>query len=470
MAKLFRGVFKQIEKPQSVHPPSVPQELSQHDSEYIAYCIEQEQAISKLQVGLHTNDDPELIAKKSLVVACEFYGADWAGIIEFDLELNLWTNGWWHNTDPQIKSLQKLQEFENLMVMPSIVEAIKKQKPIIITDVDDIMKSSPKEYQVYKRLEAQSIMAVPFGPNPMGFLAIRNPVKYMNRTSTLNILAYVLHRAIAQKNTMERVRMALTPDEIKTDNDVIINFFGGMEITTSAGVWKEQDFNSPKSSRAVAYIMLNRKTSHSALAIADALYPEDGSDIDTINKNIRGYIYRFRKSFEPICKSKLIEYTPNGYRLSPSANVMSDLQKFEKLWKQVQQDVPIPQKVHSLKHAIKLYKGHVLGAACDDHWIVGIATDYKMKYIAMVDELLSILARFEDYDGIHHFATQALNLVPENVKAQYWLVYSIYHSGVVALAKREIEKAKCRLTSDEFDTLQKFICKDKSLPYGQLFD
>ena len=119
------------------------------------------------------------------------------------------------------------------------------------------------------------------------------------------------------------------------------------------------------------------------------MYPEDGSDIDTINKNIRGYIYRFRKSFEPICKSKLIEYTLNGYRLSPSANVMSDLQKFEKLWK-VQQDIPIPQKVHSLKHAIKLYKGHVLGAACDDHWIVGIATDYKMKYIAIVHTLFCL--------------------------------------------------------------------------------
>ncbi len=138
--------------------------------------------------------------------------------------------------------------------------------------------------------------------------------------------------------------MALTPDEIKTDNDVIINFFGGMEITTSAGVWKEQDFNSPKSSRAVAYIMLNRKKAHSPLAIADALYPEDGSDIDTINKNIRGYIYRFRKSFEPICKSKLIEYTTNGYGFNPSANVMSDLQKFEKLWNQTRKDIPVPQK------------------------------------------------------------------------------------------------------------------------------
>ena len=86
-----------------------------------------------------------------------------------------------------------------------------------------------------------------------------------------------------------------------------------------------------------------------------------------------------------------------------------------------------------------------------------------MKYISMVNELLSIFAEFEDYDATHHFATQALNLVPENVKAQYWLVYAIYHSSAVVLAKREIEKAKTRLTSEEFDTLQKFICKDESL-------
>ena len=189
MANFFSGFFKQIEKPQDIHPPSVPNEFSQYDSEYITYCIEQEKTISELESGLHTNDDPEVIAKKALAAACAFYDADWAGIIELDLELNIWASGWWHNTDPNVKELEKLQEFENLMVMPSIVDAIKKQKPIIIYNVEDIAKSSPKEYQVYKRLDAHSIMAVPFGPKPMGFLAIRNLKKYNERTSTLNILA-----------------------------------------------------------------------------------------------------------------------------------------------------------------------------------------------------------------------------------------------------------------------------------------
>ena len=39
MANFFGSFFKQMEKPQSVHPPSVPHEFSQYDSEYIKYCM-----------------------------------------------------------------------------------------------------------------------------------------------------------------------------------------------------------------------------------------------------------------------------------------------------------------------------------------------------------------------------------------------------------------------------------------------
>ena len=93
-----------------------------------------------------------------------------------------------------------------------------------------------------------------------------------------------------------------------------------------------------------------------------------------------------------------------------------------------------------------------------------------MKYISMVNELLSILADFEDYDGVNHFATKSLNLVSENVKAQYWLVYSMYHSGEIGLAKKEIQNAKDRLTTDEFNTLQKYIIKDERLKKCLYFD
>ena len=56
------------------------------------------------------------------------------------------------------------------------------------------------------------------------------------------------------------------------------------------------------------------------------------------------------------------------------------------------------------------------------------------------------------------------------MKAQYWLVYSMYHTGAVAIAKQEIGQAKLRLTEDEYATLKKYIIKDSSLQDCLLFD
>lgn len=464
MVQLFKKMFRQKELQQAEHPPS----QQQYDEDYIIYCIEQEQAIDKLESALHTSDNPEEIAIHTLKTACGFYGADWAGIIELDLELGLTTTGWWYNADPSVTRLKRMNEFENLYPMQTWLDSIKNGNPIIIEDVATVAKTSPQEYPVYNRLDVQSLLAVPFGPNPLGFLVLRNPSKYIRLASTLNTLAYIMHRAMAQRDTLNRRSMALAPEEIKGDKDIIINFFGNIEIYTKIGVWKEQDFHSPKSCRAAAYIMLHGKSAHSALAIADALSTEDTSDVDTINKNIRAYMYRFRKSFDIISKHKLIEYGPNGYRLNPNLNIKTDLQQFEALWELSKQNIPIPQKVHTLKQAIRLYRGSVFASSCDDHWVVGIATEYKMKYIGMVNELLSILAQFSDYGGIQHYANKALSLVPENVKGQYWLIYAMYHDGTIALARQEFQQAKLRLTDDEFASLVGLIRKDGSIQAEQI--
>lgn len=361
-----------------------------------------------------------------------------------------------------------MNEFENLSPMQAWLDSIKNGNPIIVEDVNVIVKTSPQEYPVYKRLGVQSLVSVPFGPNPLGFLVLRNPTKYIRLTSTLNTLAYVMHRAMAQRDMINRRKMALSPEEIQTDKDIIINFFGDVEICTQLGVWKESDFHSPKSCRAAVYVMLHGKSAHSALSIADALSTEDTSDVDTINKNIRAYMYRFRKSFDIISKHKLIEYGSNGYRLNPNLNIKTDLQQFEALWELSKQNIPIPQKVHTLKQAIRLYRGSVFASSCDDHWVVGIATEYKMKYIGMVNDLLALLAQFEDYDGIQHYATKALALVPENVKGQYWLIYAMYHDGAIALARQEYHQSKLRLTEDEVASLDSFIRKDSTLHAEQI--
>ena len=147
---------------------------------------------------------------------------------------------------------------------------------------------------------------------------------------------------------------------------------------------------------------------------------------------------------------------------------MTDLQKFDRLWEQAQKKLPVSQKAHILKRAIHLYRGSVFETACDDHWLVGIATEYKLKYIGLVNELLAILAKYDDYNGVNTFAMQALKLTPENIKAYYWLIYAMYHSGAIELARNEVQRAKSVLTSEEYATLVKYLSQDESLSYSRL--
>ena len=146
------------------------------------------------------------------------------------------------------------------------------------------------------------------------------------------------------------------------------------------------------------------------------------------------------------------------------------MQKFEHIWAQLQENPPLSHKIYLLKQAFGLYRGCVCASSAGDHWLVGIATEYKTKYINMVNELLRILADFQDYDGVQHFALQSLKLVPENVRAHYWLIYAMYHSGTVELAKKAFYKAKTDMTDDEFDTLRKYIAENKKFQYEKFLD
>ena len=103
MVNLFSGLFRKSKMPYKNHPPSVLQDFSQYDTEYIMYCIEQEQKVSWLEAELHTSDDPKEIAMQTLEVACTFYGGDWAGILEVDLEMDVWNPLWWFNMNKRDK-------------------------------------------------------------------------------------------------------------------------------------------------------------------------------------------------------------------------------------------------------------------------------------------------------------------------------------------------------------------------------
>jgi DNA-binding SARP family transcriptional activator len=458
MSKLLNFLLGRFGK--GAGPPiSTEKSVKRYDASYIHYCTELEQTLSALESYLHACDDPKEIAMQTLKSACTFYGGDWSGLLEIDLDLDIWTPVWWYNPNVQDRTKQLVFEFESFDFMPRWISSMRQGKNIVILDVNDIKDENPDEFALYDRLRVHSLIAVPFAPNPMGFLLIRNPTRYVEHSSMLSALGYVLHRAMAQQKTIESAKLAPVPESIDGNKDVAINFFGDMEICTRKGVLSERFFNSPKSSRVITYIILHPKSAHPPLEIYHTLWPNECVDPEVASRNIRGYIYRFRQAFALICDYPLIESTPNGYRLNPNLNIITDVQQFDRLLAAASSSPILAQKISYLKTAVKLYRGPLFRGAQDDHWIISQVNLYRLRYVSLINDLLCALAETKDYSCVQKYALSAIDFTPGNIKAYYWLIVSTYHLGSIALAKNELLRAKGILTQEEFSILEEQLRK-----------
>ena len=174
-----------------------------NQQEYIQYTIGMDQAITQLVDGLHNSDDPEEILQETLVAVTEFYGGDWAGIMEADLTMKVWSTYWWYNRNTGGKTPNRFGDLEDGEHLWRWIEAMTKGTPMIIEDVEDLKDVSPVEYHFLKDNNVKSMLAVPFWKRPTGFLIVRNPKRHIRRTSVLKALAFVAVSSINEKRLMD---------------------------------------------------------------------------------------------------------------------------------------------------------------------------------------------------------------------------------------------------------------------------
>ncbi len=436
---------------------------SNNEKDYITYAQEVEQTLCLLEEHLHVSDDPEEIATHTLETACDFYQGDWAGILEVDMELNIWTPYWWYNTNSNDKTKFLINEFESSEFLCRWADAMQKNYAIIVPDTKVVAKKYPKEYEIYKRFHANSIIGVPIKPRPTAFLVVRNPKRYINRSSMLQMLAFVVLSAVNEKKFIDGIKMSVSQEKIKNEKDIVVNLFGPIEIYTKRGKLNEEILKSPKIWRLIVYMLLHPKKSHPPLEISAALWEEDVLDPDAIGNSIRGLIRRFRQAFELISEYDLIQSTPNGYIINPDLNIMTDLQQFDAYWEAVQGATATMRKVELLKKAVSLYRGPVFVNAASEHWINNISVHYSLRYVGFTNELLKKLAEVKDYYGINKYATQALGVEPGNLKAYYWLIWSMYNLGTIEMAKSQLQQARKVLTEEEYEELMKYLKESKEI-------
>ena len=93
-------------------------------------------------------NEVETIFKRSI----EFFGADWIGLIDFDLEVGAWSTRCFYNKRTGSSTETMIEDAENAAQAKRWEQAIRGGKPIVIEDIESIREEAPEEYAMYKRL------------------------------------------------------------------------------------------------------------------------------------------------------------------------------------------------------------------------------------------------------------------------------------------------------------------------------
>ena len=274
--------------------------MRQSDHEYeewsfgdIQRAIDFENSINDLEAQLYYRRlSPKEVAQQVLRATCQFYDADWCGLIQVDLDLSLWTPFWWFNTGATDKTTLLTEEYESAEFLDRWVQAVRKGIPMVVLDAEVTKEAYPAEYNLYQRLGIR--LSLPFSePRPVALLAVRNPKRYIQQTSMLRILAYVLLASYNEQKMLNRLQMANIPTSIQNSKDIYVSLFGELSISTSKGVLKEADFNSPRISRLISYLLISRKNAISPQEITQTLWPDDS---DKPVKNVKGWFTVYARS------------------------------------------------------------------------------------------------------------------------------------------------------------------------------
>lgn len=417
-------------------------------TEYVQYAIETERTLHKMQKGLANCFDPKKTAIEIMKVGAEFYCADWCGIITMDTEIGVWSPIWWYSSELGAMAPNKFEEYEFLDKYKRWVEYLENHEPIIIPDVNLVKEEFPEEYILYQRLQANSVLAVPFWKGLQGFLVLKNPKRYKNRVGFLRMLNFAVVSSINEYCLLESRKLITISPSMTSDKDVYITLFGELKITTSKGVLSERELNSPKLAKILVYLLINKRVAVSPREIANSLWPNENPE--NIIKNIKGLIYRLHQSFMLLSDYRLVESTPNGYQLNRELNIITDVQLFDKKLSIAIKSTDNIEKIAILKKAIELYRGTLFQTAQSEHWLMPVSVSYECRYIGAVCELMNTLAVENDYVCIQQYAAKAMVYAPYSVDVYFWLILALFRLNHPEMARKELRMSQSNLLPEEY--------------------
>ncbi len=399
--------------------------------------------------GIH---EPYDIAQRVLRAACEYYDADWCGMFDADMMLDLWMPFWWHNrqtggmTETQLKQGHVMGSFE--MFRKMISENTTYYQP----NIENIRTSRPEEYALFTSQNVTSFLSVPYSRREHGIIFLRNPKRFADRPDMLRIISNIITQEINEQKHLDRMKLMAAQESANEDIDITVNLFGALEIITEQCKLTEAEIKSPLCSRIFVLLMLNRHRHMTSRELSEILWAD--RDCDDPTGNLRSNLYRLRSAFRLATDKELIITTSNGYRINPDLKIQTDFGQFDKLCGSLRPFMASHERIRILKEAVKIYDGKLFPNGDGEHWQIAHSAKYHMMYLDAVEKLMGLLNEVGDYKALHDYSMRAIKIEPDSTTIIYWLVVALRKNGSIEMAKKHLESARARLLEEEFRDLE----------------
>ncbi len=419
--------------------------IDQAEYEYLKRLAD---TLVRLEKRLHNTDNASEILKETFRAACEFYGADWAGFLEVDPESNVWWPFDWLSIKSNDMTKNYLDEFEPLSIVPRWVAAMELNQAIAMQDRDEIKDKYPEEYALYERVKLYSVLAVPVKPRPCGFLAVRNPTKYVDTAfaDVLQLLAFV---ALVNINDIMQRRMrklVKSPKDIKSANDIYIKLFGDFEFITDKGTLTAEDVERSSTVLFLSYLAIRHKEKLPSYLL-DELLSEDG----TAKRTVYNIVSQARKDLQPLQKNDLLPTARNsgGYHFNPVYNIMTDLDRFDELYNTIMEGGNTPRNYLNCVQMMELYEDDIQIDSTNEA-INNIIRHYRSRFLEVVEKMIHILYESRAYNDIRHVADKGLKIEPCNPVMYFWLIVCSHETAMLTTERDYMEEAHQYLVEEEY--------------------
>ena len=412
------------------------------------------QKVFETEAVLHDEEDPLVIATRVMQTCCEFYDADWCGILIADLQTQAFIPEIWYEVGlgPMKETLFKDIEFTEEFA--TWAQALIEQRPVIIPDAEDIREINPKEYAAYQRLDARSIVGVLFGQHPLGFLVIRNLNRYVEQPEPLRLACFVAMMMLKQIRSKRLEEMNRGHEENDGKLHIRFNFLGPHHAVIKGREIYEQDLKHPNRRAWVAllYLILHQKPVDSYHLIAEN-WPDE--DEETARGTLRQALFRLNNDLAAYNNTKMIILSGGMIDFSGQVKVTTDADEMEALYNKAIHMPDGEEKIEVLKKAFSLYRDRLFiqGEADCGTWLMTYTLQYNQIFVDITTELLKILGHQKDFRCIMEYAPAALEKEPGMQAAYFWTVKAADGMGNSIGRVKALEAAKEALMDEEYDKL-----------------